>query len=57
MSVSAGHDTAVVTGQPLQLLATGGTSYNWSPAFYLSSGVILQPLALFDEASNGIRYK
>ena len=57
MIVSAGHDTAVVTGQPLQLLATGGTSYIWSPAFYLSSGVIPNPLALFDEASNGIRYK
>jgi gliding motility-associated-like protein len=57
MRVSAGRDTAVITGQPLQLFATGGESYTWSPAFNVSSSTIANPVALFNEPSNGIQFK
>lgn len=57
MRVSAGNDTAVVTGQPLQLHASGGNTYLWSPPFNLSSATIASPVALFDEPADAIRYK
>jgi gliding motility-associated-like protein len=52
----AGNDTAVVIGQPLQLNASGGSYYEWSPAFNLSSASIADPVALFNEASEGLLY-
>jgi gliding motility-associated-like protein len=54
---SAGEDTAVVIGQPLQLNATGGDSYSWSPSIALSSASIAGPVAIFNEPSTGVRYK
>jgi gliding motility-associated-like protein len=39
-------DTAVVLGQPLQLLATGGTNYLWTPARWLNSNTIANPVSL-----------
>lgn len=57
MQVSAGHDTAVIVGQPLQLLATGGETYSWSPATNLSAANIANPVALYTSPSEGIRYK
>lgn len=57
MYVSAGRDTAVITGQPLHLYATGGESYAWSPATYLSSSTIPNPVALFADPSTGIQFK
>lgn len=54
----AGRDTAVITGQPMQLNATGGESYLWSPAISLSSANISNPVAVFNESSfTGFRYK
>lgn len=54
----AGRDTAVVIHQPLQLAASGGESYLWSPVADLSSASIANPVALFDEPSgSGLRYK
>ncbi|MGZ5220926.1 MAG: T9SS type B sorting domain-containing protein [Chitinophagaceae bacterium] len=53
----AGNDTAVVVGQPLQLNASGGDSYLWSPAFPLSATNIPDPVAVFNEPSGGLRYK
>jgi gliding motility-associated-like protein len=53
----AGRDTTVVVNQPLQLNGSGGTSYSWTPATGLSSAVIPNPVALFTEPSNGIRYR
>ena len=55
--MSAGRDTAVITGQPLHLNATGGESYLWSPAAFLSSVTVPNPVALFNDPSTGIRYK
>jgi gliding motility-associated-like protein len=53
----AGEDTTVVIGQPVQLNASGGDSYTWSPGIALSSTTIASPVAVFNEPSNGIRYK
>ena len=39
-------DTSVVLDQPLQLLATGGTSYLWTPARWLDKTNIANPEAL-----------
>jgi gliding motility-associated-like protein len=53
----AGRDTAIVTNQELQLNATGGSVYLWSPANNLSATNIADPVALFTEPSAGIIYK
>jgi gliding motility-associated-like protein len=49
----AGRDTVAVIGQPLQLLATGGANYNWSPASFLSNPTIPNPIA---KLNDDIRY-
>lgn len=54
---NAGRDTAVVTGQSLQLNASGGDTYSWSPAIFLSAATIANPMAVFSEPSNGLRYQ
>ncbi len=51
------NDTAVVVGQPLQLLAAGGDSYQWLPSFALSASGVADPIAIYHEPSDGIRYK
>jgi len=53
----AGRDTSVVIGQALQLNATGGYTYLWSPSLSLSAANIANPVAVFNEASNGLQYK
>ncbi|HEX6429973.1 MAG TPA: gliding motility-associated C-terminal domain-containing protein, partial [Niastella sp.] len=53
----AGRDTAVITGQPLQLQATGGVSYQWVPATSLSNPLIANPVAKYSTPSTGILYK
>lgn len=53
----AGRDTVAVTGQPLQLRATGGVSYLWSPATGLSAANIAGPVALFTQPAEAIQYK
>ncbi len=57
MKVSAGRDTSVVVGQPLQLMATGGINYEWTPATYLSAADISNPVAVFLNPTTGIQYK
>ena len=52
----AGNDTSIVSGQPLQLNATGGISYEWSPGFNLSSITIHDPVATFYEPVSVIKY-
>jgi gliding motility-associated-like protein len=53
----AGRDTSVVIGQPLQLNASGGVYYNWSPATGLSSSSIADPIALYRSPASLIRYR
>jgi FOG: PKD repeat len=52
----AGRDTTVITGQPLQLQATGGIRYQWLPATGLSDAAIANPVALYNAPSAGIFY-
>lgn len=53
----AGNDTTVIVGQPLQLRATGGTSYLWKPGTGLSDVNSHSPIALYNSPSTGISYK
>ena len=57
MVAFAGRDTAVVVGQSLQLNASGGDTYLWSPAQSLSDANIANPVAVFNEPSDGLPYK
>lgn len=41
----AGNDTIVAIGQPLQLSASGGTIYSWSPSSGLNNPFINDPIA------------
>jgi gliding motility-associated-like protein len=54
---NAGRDTSVVPGQPLQLNATGGTTYLWTPATGLSDPNIANPVATLDNTIDEITYK
>jgi hypothetical protein len=45
---SAGNDTAVVTGQPLQLKGSGSEFYAWSPETGLNSTSKPDPIAILD---------
>lgn len=53
----AGNDTSVVIGQPLQLNATGGVKYTWSPLTGLSASGIPNPVGIYTQPSEGIKYK
>ena len=57
MNPFAGNDTSVVMGQPLQLNASGGEFYSWTPSTYLSANNIPDPVALFNIASDDLTYK
>jgi gliding motility-associated-like protein len=43
---SAGNDTIIAVGQPLQLNASGGTIYSWSPVTGLDNSSIKNPIAI-----------
>lgn len=53
----AGRDTAVITGQLLQLQASGGIKYKWIPATALTNDAIANPVAVYNTPSTGILYK
>jgi gliding motility-associated-like protein len=52
----AGNDTMVVVNQPLQLNASGGTQYLWTPALHLNSNSTANPIAVFDAEVDSITY-
>jgi gliding motility-associated-like protein len=52
----AGDDTAIVRSQPLQLNATGGTIYKWTPSSNLSNPFIANPVAIFNDGGDTIAY-
>jgi gliding motility-associated-like protein len=56
IKANAGQDTAVVPNQPLQLMATGGQRYVWSPATGLSDSNIPDPIATLGADFDSIRY-
>lgn len=53
---SAGNDTSVVLGQPLQLEASGALTYVWTPSTWLSSTTIQNPVATITSPIDSIRY-
>lgn len=44
-TANAGSDVQICNGNPTQLNATGGSSYNWSPTTGLNASIISNPLA------------
>jgi gliding motility-associated-like protein len=53
----AGNDTSIVVNQPLQLHATGGIKYMWSPFNDLSDNAIANPVVIIKEPATRIQYK
>ncbi|MCW3090958.1 MAG: cell surface protein [Ferruginibacter sp.] len=52
----AGNDTSIIAGQPLQLNASGGTSYMWSPAIGLDNSSVGNPVANLDAYFQNFTY-
>lgn len=52
----AGRDTFVVAGRPLQLTASGGSSYLWRPTTGLNNPATDAPIATLPETIDSIRY-
>lgn len=52
----AGNDTIIVANQPLQLNATGGTIYTWSPATGMNNPDIENPLVILNASYDAIIY-
>lgn len=50
-NIFAGNDTVAAPNQPIQLQATGGLQYQWSPAAGLNNDTIANPIAtnLYDQ--------
>ena len=48
-NANAGNDTTAIKNAPLQLLASGGGSYSWSPSSGLSDPTIQNPVAVLEE--------
>jgi hypothetical protein len=44
-AITVSPDVTICSGDQVQLTATGGTSYNWSPAATLSSATVFNPIA------------
>ena len=57
VQASAGRDTMIVFGQPLQLNASGGENYLWTPPSYLNNINISNPIARITNEIDSIRYK
>jgi gliding motility-associated-like protein len=59
--ISAGADTFVVAGQPLQLYATisdsTGLNYNWTPAYGLNDPAIYNPVSTLGTETDSITYR
>ena len=52
----AGNDTVIIASLPLQLRATGGVSYQWSPATNLTDPNIANPIAMLDGNPEFVSY-
>jgi gliding motility-associated-like protein len=52
----AGNDTLVVVGQPVQLNAEGGTSYQWIPATGLNNSLIKNPVGIYGADIDSVHY-
>ncbi len=54
---NGGRDTAVIVGQPLQLNASGGLSYQWFPGNFLSASNSSHPIATFSSETEKVRFQ
>jgi gliding motility-associated-like protein len=52
----AGNDTVIIADLPLQLKATGGITYQWSPATGLNNPNIQGPIAILDGNPEFVTY-
>lgn len=52
----AGNDTMIVSGQPLQLNASGGTTYRWTPDMGISNRSLANPVVSLSEGIDSITY-
>ena len=52
----AGNDTVIVANQPLQLNATGGTVFEWSPPTGMSNPLVFNPIVTLGAETNSIRF-
>ncbi len=57
VKASAGRDTMIVFGQPLQLNASGGENFLWTPSDYLNNTSVSNPVAKINSSIDSIRYK
>ncbi len=61
ITLNAGHDTAIIANQPLQLIATSTSqealSYSWSPTIGLNNSSIYNPIATLNASIDSIKYK
>lgn len=53
----AGNDTTVVVNQPLQMQASGGSIYQWTPSTGLSASNISNPVAKFGASPDEGHYR
>ena len=53
----AGRDTLIVAGQVLQLNASGGENYEWTPSTGLNNISISNPVSILNGNIDSIRYK
>ena len=53
----AGRDTVIVAGQPLQLNASGGNIYTWSPPTGMDNPNISNPIVVLGELTDTITYQ
>ena len=54
---SAGSDTTVIVGQPLQFNGSGGVTYSWSPSSFLSDPNIPNPVGIYPSDIDSISYQ
>jgi gliding motility-associated-like protein len=54
---TAGRDTTVVAGQPLQFEASTGSSFAWIPGTDLNNATIQSPVGMYTGDYDSIRYK
>ncbi len=57
LNVFAGRDTSIIVNQPLQLNASGGVTFLWSPPLGLNNIFIYNPIALLNGNQDSVRYK
>lgn len=54
---NAGNDTAAVPGQKVQLAASGGSRYIWSPETGLDDPSVYNPVTTIDAGADSVKYR